>query len=271
MATFTLYGSDVTNGTLATACTMAPTTGGTETSIGTNCTVTGTTWLEIRSHGSAAATGFTAIQAPSGKGWGFAPGAGTFALGNWSASITLSCTGIGTVDLTVRFYKLSGGSYTSIGTINKTGIVTAKTTYAFAATSMPATTFGAADLLYIDLWFHDTGNVINDFPIIYLTTSATVGVAGDMQITTSSFAIQRIKDIASRFRLMSANKAKDIVSRFRLMSAAARKDLASRFRLQSANQLHDLASRLRDSAWHFSKIWRQDSACAAPINCMIWR
>lgn len=180
----TVYGSDVSNGSLSTASTMSSTTGGTEVSQTT--TVTGTSvWVEVLSRAATIAS-VTAIGSPSGKGWVFSPGAGTFALGNWSASVTLQASAPGTTDITIRFYKYSGGSYTSIGTINKTGVVGSKTTYSFAATSMAAVTFGSSDLLYVDLWWHDTSGA-DDNPIVYESNSATAGVASDMQVTTSTF------------------------------------------------------------------------------------
>src|SRR5690242_3421919 len=109
---------------------MSANTGGTETSATT--TVTGTNvWVEVVSR-SATLASVTAIGSPSGKGWVFAPGAGSFALGNWSASVTLQASAPGTTDITIRFYRYSGGVYNSIGTINKTGVVGAKTTYSFA-------------------------------------------------------------------------------------------------------------------------------------------
>jgi hypothetical protein len=179
-----IYGSSVANGTLTTANTMSSTTGGVETSKTTTITSTNV-WGEVTSQGGTFAS-VTAIGSPTGRGWVFLPGAGTFALGNWSASITVQLSAPGTADLTVRFYRYSGGTYTSIGTINKTGAVAAKTDYAFTATSMAAITFGSSDLLYVDLWLHDTTGA-DDAPIVFESNSATQGVANDMQITTSTF------------------------------------------------------------------------------------
>ncbi len=55
---------------------------------------------------------------------------------------------------------------------------------------------------------------------------------------------QSIRDIAARFRLMSANQLKDVAARFRLMSASQLKDIASRFRL-AQQSLKDVSSRFR--------------------------
>jgi hypothetical protein len=182
--TLTLYGSNVANGSLATASSMSQTTGGTETSA--QSTVTGTNvWTEVVSR-SATFASVTAIGSPSGRGWAFAPGAGTIAAGLWSASVTLSADAPGTTDITIRFYKYSSGVYTAIGTINKTGVVAAKTRYDFSATSFSSVTFGSSDLLYIDLWWHDLTGADDD-PVIYLSNSASAGVAGDMQVSTPGF------------------------------------------------------------------------------------
>jgi hypothetical protein len=162
---------------------MSSTTGGTETAVQT--TVTGTNqWVEVVSRAATLAS-VTAIGSPSGKGWVYAPGNGTFATGNWSATVTLSASAPGTTDVTIRFYKYSGGTYTSIGTINKTGITGTKTSYSFAATSFSSVTFASSDLLYCDLWWHDTSGA-DDNPNVYVSNSATAGVVNDFVVTTSS-------------------------------------------------------------------------------------
>jgi len=188
MATLTLYGSDVADATLTNACGMAlNTTGGTETS--QTSTGTGThTFQEIYSQGGSPVS-VTAIPAtPTGFGWIFYPGAGSFATGNWSASANIACT-LGTGDtVTMRFFKYSGGTYTSIGSLPAITITGhPKTSYSFTATSMSAVTTGASDGIYVDLWWNDPSGVVGDNPVIYESTSATAGVASDMQITTSTF------------------------------------------------------------------------------------
>jgi hypothetical protein len=169
---------------------MANATGGTETNKKT--VVSGTSiYIEITSQGSAGLASVSAIPAPTGKGWAYSPGAGTFATGNWSASVTLALgAAVGSnSDTTIRFYRYSGGTYTQIGTINTaTHIATTKTTYSFAATSMSTITFAGGDLLYVDMWLHDNqSNTHGDDPIVYESTSSSQGVANDVQVTTSSF------------------------------------------------------------------------------------
>src|ERR1041385_7971296 len=91
MAILTLYGSSIADATLTNACDMATTTGGTETSKTTTMSGSGSqVYAEIFSQGGSV-TGVTSIPAtPTGHGWAYSPGAGTFANGNWSASVTLS-------------------------------------------------------------------------------------------------------------------------------------------------------------------------------------
>ena len=184
MAALTLYGSSVADTTITTACKMSNTTGGTETSKTTTVSGGGN-YTEIVSQGGTLTTA-TSIGSPTGKGWDYSPGAGTFATGNWSASCTIQ-TNSTTSTLTIRFYKYTSGTYTSIGSINSTVSSGSKTTYSFAATSMSSITFTASDLLYVDLWYFDTTGMGGNNPIVFESNSATAGVANDMQITTSTF------------------------------------------------------------------------------------
>lgn len=202
-----LYGSNVANGTLATASTLSTNTGGTE--VAAQTTVTGTSpYVEVVSRAATLAS-VTSISSPSGKGWVSAPGAGSFALGNWSATVTFSASAPGTTDVTIRFYRYSGGVYTSIGTINKTGITGTKTSYSFAATSMAAITFASSDLLYCDLWWHDTSGA-DDNPNVFVSNSATAGVANDLVITTSTFTAGTTVDHNTAYRgVLSKSVDKD--------------------------------------------------------------
>jgi len=180
------YGSNVANGTLSTACTASSTTGGVEASVTT--TVSGGNHVcEIQSQAASIAS-VTAIPSPTGKGWVTTPpGAGSFATGNWSASCTFQFGSFNSGNtVTLRFFQYTG-SYISIGQIVATITTTAKTTYSFAATSLSGVTFGSTDLLYIDAWLTDSSGTGGDNPIVFVSNSATQGVANDMQITTSTF------------------------------------------------------------------------------------
>src|SRR5437764_10701090 len=119
MAVLVLYGSNIVDSTVTTACDMAAASGGTQTSTDSHWTGSLGQWAEVWSKGTAAQTALASIPAtPTGNGWVYNPGAGTFALGNWSASIGLA---EGTANsgeaFTMRFFKYSSGVYTSIGTI----------------------------------------------------------------------------------------------------------------------------------------------------------
>jgi hypothetical protein len=231
------YGSSVANGTISTANTMSTTTGGTETSK-TSVYSGGNHFGEVLSQGAASGTPVTAIPAtPTGKGWvTAAPGAGTFALGNWNASIALALSSSATPSFTVRFFKYSSGTYTSIGTIatSAASLGTSRTVISFAATSVASVTFVAGDLLYADLWMQDTTGVGGDNPIVYESNSATAGVANDVQITTSTFTPAGGTDNKSApmlLRLASALKTASAPMLMRLASAAQRKSAPMLFNL----------------------------------------
>jgi hypothetical protein len=188
MASITLYGSKVSNVDLSTASNMSTATGGVETSSTTIMTGTNV-YGEIWSQGNAGLATVTTIPGtPTGHGWVYRPGAGTFSNDIWSAVFTLSrATGF-VADVTIRFSKYSSGSYSAIGTINTATNTSTKTVYTFSTTTMPATTFNANDLLYIELWHHDTdSNAGGDNPTVYISSSATQGVTDDLVVTTANF------------------------------------------------------------------------------------
>src|SRR5579864_6699890 len=187
MPILTLYGSSVADATLTTACDMAVATGGVETSK-TTTTSGSNIYAEILSLGGASSA-VGAIPAPTGNGWVYRPGAGTFAAENWSAVVTLSFAGLGaTSNVTIRFYRLSGGVYTSIGSILQAMATSTKQAYTFAATSMPSITFASLDLLYVDLWYHDASSTVSgDNPVVWESSTAAAGIAGDMAVTTATF------------------------------------------------------------------------------------
>ncbi len=252
MASLILYGSSQADATLTSACDMSTATGGVETSKITTTTTTNK-YAEILSQGGSSA-GVTALPAPTGKGWVYQPGAGTFANATWSATITTSDSAVNNTTQIVRFYQYSGGTYTAIGTITSPTISShAKAAHSFTATTMPATTFGASDLLYIDLWLHDTttSGVGGDNPKVFESTTTANGVASDMQITTSSFTasggtlvtktlqsrfllrVQNTKTLQSRVRLRVQN-TKTLVSRT-LLRVQSTKTLQTRTRIRVQN------------------------------------
>lgn len=189
MASLTLYGSDVASAVApTTACKMATVTGGTETSKNTTFSGGGSIWGELTSLGGTVATTAT-IPSPTGKGWVYSPGAGTFAAGNWSAACNIgSGNGALATANEIRFYRYSSGTYTLIGTILNSGGTAGKTLVNFAATAMATITFAAGDLLYVDVWWQDNASQADgDIGTIYESSSATAGVTSDVQVTTASF------------------------------------------------------------------------------------
>ena len=190
-----LYGSKVASGTLTTACLFAPTVGGTE---GSNTTTysgsASVPYAEVWSQGNSNYTSYqSTIPAPTGHGWVYSPGAGTFAAGNWSASLAIALYCATNSNLTMRFYKRSsGGTYTSIGNLSaplaQSGSLTTRQTATFNAVSFVSMAFLATDLLYTDLWVYDPTYPGGDSPTLYMSTSSSNGVSGDMAVITSSFS-----------------------------------------------------------------------------------
>lgn len=241
MASLTLYGSNVSNGTLTTASSMSNTTGGTEVAVQT--TVTGTSpYVEVVSRAATLAS-VTAIGSPSGKGWVYAPGSGTFATGNWSATVTFSATSPGTTDVTIRFYKYSGGTYTSIGTINKTGITGTKTAYSFAATSFSSVTFSSSDLLYCDVWWHDTSGA-DDNPNVYVSNSGTAGVVNDLVVTTSSFSnvTTSSRTVPATIALLSSQNPRTVPSTIALLASQTPRTVPASMALLSSQNPRNVPS-----------------------------
>lgn len=194
MTALTLYGSNVASSTLGTACKLATTTGGTETSVTTTGPASGTGYVEIFSQTGTASLN-ASLPAPDGKGWLFDATTlegQTITAGNWSASFgAQDNAGTGPVQgFTIRFYKRSsGGTYTSIGSlsIGSTTITTTRTTYNFSASSLSSMAFSTGDKLYVDLFIQASG--WGSDPIVnYVSNSATAGVANDLQINTPGYS-----------------------------------------------------------------------------------
>jgi Concanavalin A-like lectin/glucanases superfamily len=190
----TVYGSAVADATLTTACDMANTTGGIEVAKTTTVNGGAGNDAEIWSKGTASSNAVSGIPtAPTGHGWIFYPGAGTFVLGNWSGIVALStAVAVNPAVFTLRFFRLPAGvlaNAVSIGSIplsTSTAIAT-RTVYTFGATSEASFTTAANDGIYFDLWLNDSFGVFGDNPTVYLSTTSAVGVANDMQVTTANF------------------------------------------------------------------------------------
>jgi hypothetical protein len=257
--TLVLLGSDGADGTLTTACDMSTTADGTETTKTTTTSGTGT-WAEITSQGASVSAVASIPATPTGNGWIYYPGSGKFAAGNWSAIInsTQSAGTTASAQFTIRFFKYSGGSYTSIGNITITGQnwSSSKAQYSFGATSMGAVSIGASDGIYVDLWGSWNGGSVSWSsinPVIYESTSASHGVANDVLVNTSAFTAgtQVFKDVTTRGRI-SATVYKDITTRGKV-SATTYKDVTTRGKV-SAKVTKDISTRGKVSAQPFKDI-----------------
>jgi hypothetical protein len=184
----TIFGTAAADATLTTACDMALTTGGVETSKDTAITAGTGNFAEVWSQGNAAASAVASIAAsPTGHGWVYRPGAGTLLAGNWTASIT-AATSNNNGTWNFRVFSHIGAVYALVGTLTASITGTTKTTYTFAAVSFPAVTLGAADYIYFDLWYQDLSGASSETVTIYEATTTAGGVASDMQINTANFA-----------------------------------------------------------------------------------
>jgi hypothetical protein len=200
MTALTLYGSNVAATTVTTACKLATTTGGTETSTETFAPNDNSQkYIEVWSQGGTV-TDSASLPAPDGHGWLFdvtTLESQTIATGNWSATVALQDPGGAlTSTLVMRFYKRSsGGTYTSIGSITQTGntIGTTRTVLSLSATSMGSMAFVTGDKLYIDLFILPTGSSTwtADGINCYLSNSATAGVANDFVVVTPGYSKSR--------------------------------------------------------------------------------
>src|SRR5215831_3155872 len=170
----TFLGSAVADANITTACDMTSVTGGTETSKQTN--VSGTNaFFEITSQGKSIAS-VTAIPAtPTGNGWTFTPGPGSFATGNWSITFGLqmgNATG-GSSTITLRVFKWNSGTYTLEGSSVSSpaqAFVTTRAQISIPSVSITGFSTIASDQIYVDLWIDDNLGNLNDNPIIFEST-----------------------------------------------------------------------------------------------------
>lgn len=187
----TIYGSNVADSILTTACKMSSALGGTEVGVQSTFVSTSLTYAEVRSKGGAS-TPVTAIPAtPPGNGWIFWPGAGTYASGTWTIKHTHQSVSRG-VDTTIRAFKYNStsGTYTAISnaSVNTSNTATTKTTYTGTTSTVATVTLASDEGLYFDCYWHDNNaNVGGDNPTMYVSNSATAGVANDLEITLPTF------------------------------------------------------------------------------------
>lgn len=107
-------------------------------------------------------------------------------------------------------------------------------------------TNGATKLAFDDYLATDGGSsteVVTDLATRFRLRSANLLM--DLAARFRLRSANQLADLAARFRLRSPDQQRDLASRFRLRSADALLDLASRFRLRSADQGRDLSARFR--------------------------
>src|SRR5436305_13625502 len=99
------YCSNVADSSLTSAGDLASSAGGVESSSLSSFTGSGT-YGELCALGGTPLSTTSLPATPTGNGWIYALGAGSFAQGNWSASFARSdITGGIAVDFTIRFFK----------------------------------------------------------------------------------------------------------------------------------------------------------------------
>ena len=194
MASHTLYGSNVADATDANACDFAvDTTGGTETNTTSNFTATG--WIEIFSQGTSGNTSAGSQPAPSGHGWELRTTLNGQRLAASSVTVKFN-QNVGTTSFGgtyhAGFYKKTGSTYAQLGsdgTVTVSGQTSTKTSVTTSTISIPQTDFTSSDVLYLHLTCNITAIVVADTIQIYESTSASTGVAGDIEVDGLSWAL----------------------------------------------------------------------------------
>ena len=193
----TVYGSSVAATIITTADQLATTTGGTETSTTTTAPASGASlYMEALSRGGTGTTSAT-MPAQSGKGWLLQTTTldeQKMLAGNWSATVAVSdaTRSLTLASMVLRFSKhFNTGGYATIGTItiSSPALTTSRQVFTFPSTAFLASTFGIGDMLYIDFFYQSSGSAgwASDAMAIYLSTSATAGVASDLQVATPGY------------------------------------------------------------------------------------
>lgn len=196
VTSLTLYGSTSLASTVATASKLVNATGGTSTSKTTTApNDSSQNFMEWLSQGGTG-TDSASIGSPSGKGYLYdvtTLEGNTIALGNWSGVWRMNDTaGFTAVTMIMRAYVYNSGLYTAIGTMTLASQSMSSTTtnYTFSNTSFPAVTFYLNDKLYIDGWMHPiTGHWTGDPIVSFMSSSASAGIANQMQVNTPGFSL----------------------------------------------------------------------------------
>lgn len=200
MTALITYGTQVAATTLATAGKLATTTGGTG-SVVTMLISTATGYGELMAQGNASAWAAGAsLFAPTGNGWlwDVTTLAGqTLPPGIWTPEIKAKVsTGSIVADMYVRAYAYDtvALTFTLIGVMMLAAqtFTTSAAFYTFAATTLPAFTFGANQRLYYDYPLNITSNsmAVGATFTLNLASTGGAGVANVAQMTTPGYGPQ---------------------------------------------------------------------------------
>jgi hypothetical protein len=201
LGTLSLYGTNSPASTVPTAGLLVDTTGASGNSQATTKVGTSTGYFQMYAQGTGTlASPGGSIGAADGNGWLFDSlvlEQQTLSAGVFTPIIRAKISvGSATADMYVRVYKrLSGGSYSTIGTLSLLGQSLGSTlaTYAFGGGSLGSTNFGTGEKLYYAIWFNITANSSGSgTATIAITTSnsASLGKANNAELDTAGAVAQ---------------------------------------------------------------------------------
>lgn len=185
-----VYGTNAASGTLATAAKLASALGGAATTVNTTIN-TGSGYYELLGLGGTS-NAVGSLPSPTDKGWLWdvtTLEANSLQSGTYTLIIKLA-VGSGTLsatNVTVRAYKRSGGTYTSItlGASSSFTVTTTATAQTITVTGVSLMGFVTGDKLYIDAFLQAAP--VSGRTISVTVSSTSSGVANDLEIDTPGY------------------------------------------------------------------------------------
>lgn len=232
------YGSNTADRFVGVGDQLLATGGGAATTYTPgNQTFNFTGWMQLLAQGGVTGV-HGAIGAPDGHGWwldwavgGTSPLNGqTIPAGNWSGTFTLKCDAAQTGTLTFRIYKGNWAAGTAsetfptniitytTGTLN---LVAGDNTVTLPATAGAATSFGATDSLYLDIWYNQTGGGTAASLTALKVASGASGVAGVFEIDAPTNLQTHTHQIAASAALI-LSPTHAVTARAALLTTATR-------------------------------------------------